>query len=290
MAVLWAEEFMKLYPNVEIDISAGGAGKGMADALNGMVDLGMVSRSINQAEYKKGAWAISVVKDAVLPTISAGNPFKDSLIKKGITREQLKSIFIEGTIKDWGKITGIKKFEAIHVFTRSDACGAGEMWGKYLGKNQEALTGIGVYGDPGMADAVRNEPAAIGYNNVIYAYDLVTRKFYSGIQVLPIDLNNNGKIDQDENFYNNLDSLNKSIRNGLYPSPPARELYFVSKGKPKKLVVKEFLKWILTNGQKFVYNAGYVELSEKRRLDELAKIKFSLSRSIHFKKTNTEQK
>ena len=47
ITVLWANEFMKLYPDVEIDISAGGAGKGMADVLNGMVDLGMVSREIN---------------------------------------------------------------------------------------------------------------------------------------------------------------------------------------------------------------------------------------------------
>ncbi len=291
MAVLWAEEFMKIYPDVQIDISAGGAGKGMADVLNGMVDLGMVSRSINQAENKKGAWSIAVVKDAVLPTISSGNPFIDTLKKKGITKEQLKSIFIENKITNWSAITGlIEKHMTIHVFTRSDACGAGEMWGKYLGGNQESLNGVGVYGDPGMADAIRNEPASIGYNNVIYVYDLATRKFYKGIQVLPIDLNNNGKIDPKENFYDNLDSLNKAIRDRIYPSPPSRDLYFVSKGKPKNEVVKEFLKWILTDGQKFVSKAGYVELSDIHRLDELSKIKFSLRRSFHLKKTKTEEK
>jgi phosphate transport system substrate-binding protein len=291
MAVLWAEEFMKIYPDVEIDISAGGAGKGMADVLNGMVDLGMVSREINLAEYKKGAWNIAVVKDAVLPTISSKNPFIDSLKKKGVTREQLKLIFIEGTINDWGIIANnSKKHGAIHVFTRSDACGAGEMWGKYLGFNQEAIQGVGVYGDPGMAEAVRNEPSSIGYNNVIYAYDLVTRKFYDGIQVLPIDINNNGKIDSYENFYDNLDSLNEAIRENKYPSPPGRELYFVSKGKPKKNVVKEFLKWILTDGQKYVRKTGYVELAEKNRLDELAKIKFNLRRSFHLINTNNKEK
>jgi phosphate transport system substrate-binding protein len=202
----------------------------------------------------------------------------------------LKLIFIEGKIKNWGSITGNKsKNDAIHVFTRSDACGAGEMWGKYLGADQESINGVGVYGDPGMADAIRNEPASIGYNNVIYAYDLATRKFYNGIQVLPIDLNNNGKIDPEENFYDNLDSLNKAIRNGIYPSPPSRDLYFVSKGKPRNEIVKEFLKWILTDGQKYVKKAGYVELSERHRLDELSKIKFSL-RNIHLKKANSDEK
>jgi len=46
MAVRWAEEFRKINPDVRIDISAGGAGKGITDALNNMVDLGMVSREI----------------------------------------------------------------------------------------------------------------------------------------------------------------------------------------------------------------------------------------------------
>jgi len=41
------------------------AGKGMADALSGAVDLGMVSREVNQAEKDKGR-GVSVVKDAVL--------------------------------------------------------------------------------------------------------------------------------------------------------------------------------------------------------------------------------
>ena len=47
MTVKWAEEFRKIHPGVRIDISAGGAGKGIADALSGMVEIGMVSREIN---------------------------------------------------------------------------------------------------------------------------------------------------------------------------------------------------------------------------------------------------
>ena len=47
MAVKWAEEFKKANPEVKIDISAGGAGKGMTDVLNNMFDIGMVYRDIN---------------------------------------------------------------------------------------------------------------------------------------------------------------------------------------------------------------------------------------------------
>ena len=94
MTVRWAEEFQKLHPDVRIDISAGGAGKGMADALSQMVDLGMFSREVRQAEIDKGAWWIAVTKDAVLPTTNAKNPVIEQLKIKGLKRQQFIDIFI----------------------------------------------------------------------------------------------------------------------------------------------------------------------------------------------------
>lgn len=287
IATLWAEEFMKINPDVRIDISAGGAGKGMTDVLSGMVDLGMVSRGISPEEIQKGAWNIAVVKDAVVPTVNIRNPYIESIRAYGISQHKLKAIFIDKSIIDWKQIYKGKQSARIQTFTRSDACGAGEMWGRYLGSNQESLTGIGVYGDPGMADAVKKEPTSIGYNNVIYAYNINTRRVFEEIEIIPIDINGNGIIDNDENFYNHLDSLTKAIREGIYPSPPARELFFVSKGKPEKTLVKEFLKWILTYGQQYIKQAGYVELSNEKCINELSKIGYLLEQNTHPDKNDT---
>ncbi|WP_333802686.1 PstS family phosphate ABC transporter substrate-binding protein, partial [Sphingobacterium multivorum] len=55
LAVVWSEDFKKIHPNVRFNISAGGAGKGIADVLTGMVDIGMVSRDLHEQEIKKGA-------------------------------------------------------------------------------------------------------------------------------------------------------------------------------------------------------------------------------------------
>src|SRR4051812_36078828 len=65
ITVKWAEEFRKLHPNVKFNISAGGAGKGITDALSGLVDIGLASRDINPEEIKKGAYTVYVTKDAV---------------------------------------------------------------------------------------------------------------------------------------------------------------------------------------------------------------------------------
>ena len=81
LAVKWAEEFRKINPGVKIDISAGGAGKGITDVLTGAADIGMVSRDINPEETKRGAYPIAVAKDAVVPTCSASNPLLSKSIK-----------------------------------------------------------------------------------------------------------------------------------------------------------------------------------------------------------------
>ncbi|MFH0759837.1 MAG: substrate-binding domain-containing protein [Bacteroidota bacterium] len=272
ITVKWAEEFQKLYPDVQIDISAGGAGKGMADALSGMVDLGMFSREVSPEEVKKGAWYIALTKDAVLPTVNAANPLLPEMKHTGVTREKLMDLYVSGKVHTWGELLDIPSSQEIMVLTRSDACGAAAMWAAYLGVNQEDLLGLGIFGDPGVADAIRSEPYSIGYNNMAYVYDIRTRNKYKNLDVLPLDLDGSGDISEDEDFYQCLDSLVSAIKTGVYPSPPARELYFVSRGKPGREVVTRFISWILTDGQIYLAEAGYVSLSQEKIEKELAKL------------------
>jgi hypothetical protein len=60
LMVKWADEYQKLHPKVKITVSAGGAGKGMTDALSGLVDIGRVSRDIAPEEIAKEVGADSV--------------------------------------------------------------------------------------------------------------------------------------------------------------------------------------------------------------------------------------
>lgn len=274
LAVKWAEEFKKLNPGVKIDISGGGAGKGITDALAKVVDLGMVSREIHPEELKKGAFAIAVAKDAVVPTINAKNPKIKELLASGITQNEVIRVYVTGEYKTWGHVLGTSSNIPIHLFNRSDACGAGETWAKYLGnKKQDDLLGTAVFGDPGVASAVQKDPLGFGYNNIAYAYDLKTKKPNPGILVLPIDVNNNGKIDAAENFYGTSAQLITAIAQGKYPSPPARDLYLVSNGKPKKPVVIAFLKFILTEGQKYNVPNGFIGIPKEKLNAGLAKLK-----------------
>ncbi len=254
LAIQWADEFHRLHPEVDVDISAGGAGKGITDVLADQVDIAMVSRELKKAEKEKGAVEYAVAKDAVVPTINANNPVYQQLLKTGLSKEQAIAIW-EGK-----EITIGKGKAKLNVYTRSDACGAAETWAAFLGKKQEDLKGTGVFGDPGIAETLQKDVNGIGFNNIGYAYNDKTHKPTKGIAIVPIDVNGNGKVDPDENFYDNLDHLMEAIATGKYPAPPARNLYLVTAGKPKNPVVVEFLKYVRTKGQRLNGPAGFVHI------------------------------
>jgi len=275
LAVKWGEEFKKLHPDVDFDIQGGGAGKGMTDVLSGTVNLGMVSREISKEESAQGAIGYAMCKDAVVATMNVKNPYYQKIYQTGITRAQFEKIWIDGSITTWGELLNTSAAEKISVFTRSDAAGAADAWVKYISsgtKKQEDLKGVCVFGDPGVAEAVAVDKFSIGYNNIGFAYDPVTKKPADGIGIVPIDLNGNGKLDPEENFYSTKDKITLAILAEEYPSPPARQLYFVSKGNITDPLVKAFLLWALTDGQKYVAEAGYVGLPDALLKEQVAKL------------------
>jgi len=273
MTIKWGEGFKTIHPNVRFEISAGGAGKGISDVLGGLVDLGAVSREIYPEELDRGAFPLAVCIDAVVPTVNASNRDLKEILAKGLKRKDFEAIFVLNDIKDWKEL-GFTLGLPIHVYTRSDAAGAAETWAGYLRSRQEDLQGTGVFGDPGLLQAIQRDPGGIGFNNISYVYDIKSRQHQAGIEVIPIDMNENGKIDREENYYNNLDEIVKAIKEGKYPSPPARELYYVSKKKPDRKIVLDFLDWVLTEGQKELDAAGYIPLEETKVHNELNKIHF----------------
>ena len=271
MMVKWAEEYQKINPKIRIDVSAGGAGKGIADSLAGMVDIGMVSRNINPAEIKQGAAYVPVVKDAVFPTMNVGNAEAASVLKRGLSHDVFMDLWILEKQMTWGQIVKTGSKEKVQVYTRSDACGAAETWAQYLGKKQEDLKGVAVYGDPGVAAAIKKDINGIGFNNLNYAYDSKTGLPVTGLQVIPIDVNGNGKIDPQEDLSTKEKAI-QSITAGIYPSPPARDLYLMTKNSFKGQAA-QFVQWILTDGQKYVNEVGYIRISEQQIKEAKEKVK-----------------
>lgn len=273
MMTVWTEEFSKLHPKVQFDVQGGGSGKGMTDLLSGAVDIGMISREIKPEEAAKGAYWVAVTKDAVFPLISAKNPYASDILTKGMSKATFKKIFVTGEIKTWGEVIGKPEIkDEIHVYTRSDAGGAGEIWAKFAGgKVQDDIKGIGVNGEPALVDTVIKDALGIGYSNLNSVFDVSGGTLVTGTLVPPVDINDNGQADANEVYKTTAEAI-KAVADGVYPSPPARVENLATNGKPTGVTLA-FITWIVTDGQQFLRQAGYVPLTPDQQKESLGKLK-----------------
>jgi phosphate transport system substrate-binding protein len=271
MMVVWADEYMKIH-DIDIEVTGGGAGKGISDVFSNQSDIGMVSRPLKQEELEQGAFYVAVAKDTVIAIINENNPVYEDIMDKGLSREDLRRIFL-GEVSHWGELFNINiEDDEIVVYGRADSSGAASVWASYLGGYTEAdlqnNSDSNVSGDQPMANSVQGDANAIGFSNMNYVYNAETGGYIKSIRPVPIDLNGNDVLDDDERFYDNRDVFLKNVTEGIYPSPPTREEYLVGNG-PFEGHVKDFVKWILEGGQNFLEPNGYVGLVENEREKEL---------------------
>jgi len=294
LATKWAEAYMQKKPNYKIDVSGGGSGKGISDVAQNLVDIGMSSRHLKSEEFKKypSLIPVPIAHDAVMIIVNSKNPVLSTLLEKGISRDALIKIYVEGSLKSWEYVASIDldddgyidyngthalnpetglleympsnyKLSAsyeIHPITRSDASGTAETFAEFLGVNQEDLKGIGASGNPGVLQAVASDPLAIGYVGLAFA-------FKEGVCAMPIDANNNGIIEEHER----VDS-EAYVASHIADYPISRILFFVVNGKPTKEVA-DFIHWCLTEGQTYVSDVGYVSLTPSEVEDALSLIR-----------------
>ena len=281
MMVVWADEYMKIH-DIDIEVTGGGAGKGISDVFSNQSDIGMVSRPLKKEELEQGAFYVAVAKDTVVAIVNENNPVYRDITERGISREDLRRIFL-GEVSHWGELFNKNvKDDEIVVYGRADSSGAASVWASFLGSYTEAdlqnNSDSNVSGDQPMANSVQGDANAIGFSNMNYVYNAETGGYIKSIRPVPIDLNGNDVLDDDERFYDNRDVFLKNVTEGIYPSPPTREEYLVGNG-PFKDCVKDFVKWILEDGQGFLEPNGYVGLVESEIEKEL-KYLISGSRQI----------
>ncbi|MBN1340931.1 MAG: substrate-binding domain-containing protein [Bacteroidales bacterium] len=256
MTVL-SSEFMKIHPGLNIRVAKGGTGIGLQNLTNGKADLAMVSRELTPDEESRGLWFFPVTKEGILPVVGKNNPFLAGIMEKGVKRNDLKMLYRYETGMTWGHILSVDSKEPVIPLTRADSSGAAVVWGNYLGIPGTELLGVKVKGDEGMIQMLQNEPLSLGYCNAHYAFDFLTRAVREGVEVIPLDINNNGRIDANEKFFENLCAGSPASYMGKFPVHLCREISLVSLGKPTDRNTIEFLRWIYTDGQKSAAENGY---------------------------------
>jgi phosphate transport system substrate-binding protein len=240
----WAAEFKKEHPDVDIVVKFGLQNS----------DISMTGTPVDKENPEKGIYTV-VSKFAVVPIINEHNPAWGDLQKRGLSESDFEKIYFRGDQQQntFATNSGIVP---IRVYTRG-AC-ASATFSRHFGKQINDLANLDtkIADDNVLLQNVLNDSLGVAYNNLGFVYDLQTRKQKPGIKVVPVDLNGNGKIDSDENFYDNLDQLIKKLETARVDLPPVGKMVFVYKeDKPE---VKDFVNWIQSKGQQFNHSFGFL--------------------------------
>ena len=271
MVEVWVDQFEER-SDARFDVSGGGTGVGVSDVLNDQVDIAMMGRQPEPEEEEQGLFAVPMLIDTVVGTVNVENPVLDELQSNGLTREDLEAVFTK-EVTNWGELVDADVDEDIVVYGRSDASAAYKQWGDFLAGEDDAYTQSDLQsiadanynGDQPVAEAVASEPNAISLNNINYVYDLSSGELEGDIRPVPLDRDGTG-LSAEEDFYETRAEFLGAVEAGDYPAPPAREMFLAADNRFEG-PAEEFVEYVLTEGQQYVRENGYVPLEEDR-LDE----------------------
>lgn len=248
VAQVWAEEYRKAAPNVEVEVSGGGSGVGIAALLKGAVDIANASRDIKPSESEqagkntgKRPVGFNVGSDALAVYVHKDNPMSE------ITLEQLTQLYAEGgKVTRWSelgvKIPGVSDDTIVRV-SRQSSSGTYEFFREHaLGNKDFRLGSRDLNGSKEVVELVGTTPTAIGYSGMGYATAAVKKLRVAPKAGAPAVAPTVGAV------------LDKSY-------PLARSLHLYTLGEPQG-AVKAYIDWILSPaGQKIVEESGYVPVA-----------------------------
>jgi phosphate transport system substrate-binding protein len=237
----WAEEFMKLNPDVEVAVTGGGSGTGIAALINGTTDICAASREMKDKEKEQaGAKGntpkeIVVARDGIAVVVNPQNPVNE------LDVQQLAQIFT-GSLTRWNQVGGGSKKEIL-IFSRESSSGTYVFFQEHVLKNKDYAPKTKLMpATSAIIEAVSADKDAIGYVGLGYALAAKDRVKIIGVKA---DADSPAVMPSDE-----------TVINGKYPI--ARPLYLYVSTKASENV-NAFVDFCLSEkGQAIVKEAGYV--------------------------------
>ncbi len=240
LASTWAEAFMEANPEVEVSVTGGGSGTGIAALLNGTTDICMASRKMKQKETDLAAQKglrpteFVVARDGIAVVVNPTNPVD------ALTLEQIKKIYT-GEYSNWNKVGGPD--EKIVVLSRESSSGTYVFFQKnVLQKQDYRQDALLMPATSSIIQSVSSDKGGIGYVGLGYALEAAGKVKMLGV-----------KADDDAAP---VVPSEETVDSGEYSI--ARPLQLYTAGQPQQ-AAKSFIDFCLSpEGQKIVRQTGYV--------------------------------
>jgi phosphate transport system substrate-binding protein len=258
----WILEYKKVNPTARIKLLK--KGENNTDSAN----ISIVSHKLEETKLKQNDSYVQVAEYALLPIANEANPLVKTVVKKGIEEKQLKDIFFKTShdeLLSSEELAKKKEKNPYTVYTRATSSCASISFADHFVTKWENINGKGISGDDKhLLQAVLKDTNSISYNNLGYIYDLNTRLPVKGIVILPIDINQNGKLDKEEQIYGTLDQVITYLENNPDEKRiPTAYVNFIFDKSITNETLQLFLNWVLTDGQKYNHELGFFNYGPK---------------------------
>ncbi|RAW01075.1 substrate-binding domain-containing protein [Pseudochryseolinea flava] len=269
----WIDDYNKIVPDVQIVIES----RGSADPTKYDV-LAEVYQPND--EIKKNREYLNVGRYAVLPVATSSSAFAKHFSEKGLTKELLKQIYFNDIFAEKDQRQNIDV--PYTVYTRQQKAGVPFVFAKYFDFQQKDLQGTTIAGaDEHLLKATLRDPNGVTYLPLALIYDQQTRKPVEGLTVIPVDLNGNGKINDEEKFYGDLNVVIETLEKKDLSDIKNVPIEYLHLSVDKQIVNQEainFLKWVNEHGQSYLHEFGYL-LPEAKHFEKEKFIEFASKRS-----------
>jgi len=205
-------------------------------------------------------WVMAIARSIVVPVINRGNPFLDKIYGKGITRMELAGL-LTGNKPGWGQLIPGESKPA-HVYVISDQSAMNSL-AQYTGVAASSFRNENSAGADDVIAAVAKDPLAIGFCRLS---DLKGSALAGQVTFMPIDRNENGKLDYIEMIYHDAGSFERGVWIGKYPGELYSEVYLVALKPAGGAISSAFARYLVTSGQDVAEKAGFSGLVAGERL------------------------
>jgi len=258
LSLKWASEYNKISAETKIKVISVNNGK-MKDNLLDQGEIGFVSNEYSTGFDNESVLKIVIGRDVIVPVINSNNPFLSAISQKGISPESYARFFDNKDSMNWGTLLkGKQNSTAIFYYYNDESILKGIS--QFLKTEKSKIHGIEAESSEEMISAIKKDPYAIGFCKMINILDPENQTMAENITIAPIDRNGNGEIDYNEKIYDDLNSFNRGVWIGKYPKTLFSSIYSVSSISPKNEKEVAFLKWVVTDGQKYLYSNGFSDL------------------------------
>lgn len=248
----WIAEYRKINPNVDFKLAAK-ANQGQS------VDLNIIAHQPIQNELQPTQEIIYTARYALLPVSNINNPILTAAAKRGLNKKELDKLFFEVIDYESDEPVQKSKYRATIYSRDNQACTSTTLAG-YFGHQSSEIRGKKVFGDDiYLLSAIKKDSTGLTYNNLGYLYDISTRNLKNGLALLPIEL----KKDAKPILTGNLDQVITVLESTRVETIPVEKIGFVYSQQNTRKEVTEFLKWVLTDGQRFNHEKGFLNLTKE---------------------------